>query len=183
MILDDSKCGQLYLEEIVKDHVSGQMKIAPEHTEDKVLALMGKQGKAPLKEFKDRFYKINEKYGLKQFLTYYLIAAHPGCDEKDMLDLKRFASAELKVNPEQVQIFTPTPSTYSTLMYYTEINPFTRKKMFVEKDNGRKQRQKDIVIPQEKSIKSKVGNKNIGNEKQSSFKQVKKNFNNKEKRR
>ena len=67
MILDDSKCGQLYLEEIVKDHVSGQMKIAPEHTEDKVLALMGKQGKAPLKEFKDRFYKINEKYGLKQF--------------------------------------------------------------------------------------------------------------------
>lgn len=183
MILDDSKCGQLYLEEIVKDHVSGQMKIAPEHTEDKVLALMGKQGKAPLKEFKDSFYKINEKYGLKQFLTYYLIAAHPGCDEKDMLDLKRFASAELKVNPEQVQIFTPTPSTYSTLMYYTEINPFTRKKMFVEKDNGRKQRQKDIVIPQEKSIKSKVGNKNIGNEKQSSFKQVKKNFNNKEKRR
>ena len=183
MILDDSKCGQLYLEEIVKDHVSGQMKIAPEHTEDKVLALMGKQGKAPLKEFKDRFYKINEKYGLKQFLTYYLIAAHPGCDEKDMLDLKRFASAELKVNPEQVQIFTPTPSTYSTLMYYTEVNPFTRKKMFVEKDNGRKQRQKDIVIPQEKSIKSKVGNKNIGNEKQSNFKQVKKNFNNKEKRR
>lgn len=183
MILDDSKCGQLYLEEIVKDHVSGQMKIAPEHTEDKVLALMGKQGKTPLKEFKDRFYKINEKYGLKQFLTYYLIAAHPGCDEKDMLDLKRFASAELKVNPEQVQIFTPTPSTYSTLMYYTEINPFTRKKMFVEKDNGRKQRQKDIVIPQEKSIKGKVGNKNTGNEKQSSFKQVKKNFNNKEKRR
>lgn len=178
MILDDSKCGQIYLEELVKDHVSGQMKIAPEHTEDKVLSLMGKDGKAPLKEFKNRFYKINEKYGLKQFLTYYLIAAHPGCDEKDMLDLKKFASAELKVNPEQVQIFTPTPSTYSTLMYYTEINPFTRKKMFVEKDNGRKQRQKDIVIPQEKNIKGKSGNKNTGNEKQSSFKQIKKKFNN-----
>ena len=178
MILDDSKCGQIYLEELVKDHVSGQMKIAPEHTEDKVLSLMGKDGKAPLKEFKNRFYKINEKYGLKQFLTYYLIAAHPGCDEKDMLDLKKFASAELKVNPEQVQIFTPTPSTYSTLMYYTEINPFTGKKMFVEKDNGRKQRQKDIVIPQEKNIKGKSGNKNIGNEKQSSFKQIKKKFNN-----
>lgn len=178
MILDDSKCGQIYLEELVKDHVSGQMKIAPEHTEDKVLSLMGKDGKAPLKEFKNRFYKINEKYGLKQFLTYYLIAAHPGCDEKDMLDLKKFASAELKVNPEQVQIFTPTPSTYSTLMYYTEINPFTGKKMFVEKDNGRKQRQKDIVIPQEKNIKGKSGNKNTGNEKQSSFKQIKKKFNN-----
>jgi uncharacterized radical SAM protein YgiQ len=187
MILDDSKCGQLYLEELVKDHVSGQMKIAPEHTEDKVLSLMGKDGKAPLKEFKDRFYKVNEKYGLKQFLTYYLIAAHPGCDEKDMLDLKRFASAELKVNPEQVQIFTPTPSTYSTLMYYTEINPFTRKKMFVEKDNGRKQRQKDIVIPQEKSVKAKSESKSKISDKQNSkktnFKQVKKNFNNKEKKR
>ena len=187
MILDDSKCGQLYLEELVKDHVSGQMKIAPEHTEDKVLSLMGKDGKAPLKEFKDRFYKVNEKYGLKQFLTYYLIAAHPGCDEKDMLDLKRFASAELKVNPEQVQIFTPTPSTYSTLMYYTEINPFTRKKMFVEKDNGRKQRQKDIVIPQEKSVKTKSESKSKTSDKLSSkktnFKQVKKNFNNKEKKR
>lgn len=187
MILDDSKCGQLYLEELVKDHVSGQMKIAPEHTEDKVLSLMGKDGKAPLKEFKDRFYKVNKKYGLKQFLTYYLIAAHPGCDEKDMLDLKRFASAELKVNPEQVQIFTPTPSTYSTLMYYTEINPFTRKKMFVEKDNGRKQRQKDIVIPQEKSVKTKSESKSKTNDKPNSkktnFKQVKKNFNNKEKKR
>lgn len=183
MILEDSKCGQLYLEELVKDHVSGQMKIAPEHTEDKVLSLMGKDGKAPLKEFKDRFYKVNEKYGLKQFLTYYLIAAHPGCDEKDMLDLKRFASAELKVNPEQVQIFTPTPSTYSTLMYYTEINPFTRKKMFVEKDNGRKQRQKDIVIPQEKSVKAKSESKSKTsdkpNSKKTNFKQVKKNFNNK----
>ena len=149
MILDDKKCGQMYMEEIIKDHVSGQMKIAPEHTEDKVLSLMGKQGKAPLKEFKEKFYQINKKLGKKQFLTYYLIAAHPGCNEKDMLDLKRFASAELRVNPEQVQIFTPTPSTYSTLMYYTEMDPFTGKKLFVEKDNGKKQKQKDILIPRE----------------------------------
>lgn len=149
MILDDKKCGQMYMEEIIKDHVSGQMKIAPEHTEDKVLSLMGKQGKAPLKEFKEKFYQINKKLGKKQFLTYYLIAAHPGCNERDMLDLKRFASAELRVNPEQVQIFTPTPSTYSTLMYYTEMDPFTGKKLFVEKDNGKKQKQKDILIPRE----------------------------------
>ena len=149
MIVDDKKCGQMYMEEIIKDHVSGQMKIAPEHTEDKVLSLMGKQGKAPLKEFKEKFYQINKKLGKKQFLTYYLIAAHPGCNEKDMLDLKRFASAELRVNPEQVQIFTPTPSTYSTLMYYTEMDPFTGKKLFVEKDNGKKQKQKDILIPRE----------------------------------
>lgn len=151
MILDDNKCGQAYLKELVKDHISGQMKIAPEHTEDSILSLMGKDGKSCLNEFKNRFYKLNEELGKKQFLTYYLIAAHPGCREKEMMDLKKYASKELRVNPEQVQIFTPTPSTYSTLMYYIEKDPFTGKKLFVEKDNGRKQKQKDIVI--EKKIK------------------------------
>lgn len=151
MILDDNKFGDKYLEEIIKDHVSGQMKIAPEHTEDKILSLMGKQGKSILREFKNRFYEINKKYNKKQFLTYYLIAAHPGCDEKDMLQLKKFASSELKISPEQVQVFTPTPSTYSTLMYYTETNPFTGKKLFVEKDNGRKQKQKDIITQNNKT--------------------------------
>ena len=145
LILDDHQYGDKYLEEIVAHHVSGQMKIAPEHTEDKVLSLMGKQGKDYLKEFKNRFYKLNKKLDKKQFLTYYLIAAHPGCNEKDMMDLKIFASEELKISPEQVQIFTPTPSTYSTLMYYTEINPFTNKKLFVEKDNGKKEKQKNII--------------------------------------
>lgn len=82
-----------------------------------------------------------------------MIAAHPGCDEKDMLDLRRFASSELRINPEQVQVFTPTPSTYSTLMYYTEMDPFTNKKLFVEKDNGKKQKQKDILIPRENNNK------------------------------
>ena len=72
---------------------------------------------------------------------------------KKMLDLRRFASSELRINPEQVQVFTPTPSTYSTLMYYTEINPFTNKKLFVEKDNGKKQKQKDILIPRENNNK------------------------------
>lgn len=152
MILDDNKCGQAYLKELVKDHVSGQMKIAPEHTEDKILNLMGKDGKSCLNEFKNRFYKLNDELGKKQFLTYYLIAAHPGCSDKEMLDLKKYASNELKINPEQVQIFTPTPSTYSTLMYYTERDPFTNKKLFVEKDNTKKQKQKDIVI--EKKIKN-----------------------------
>ncbi|MGL4977408.1 MAG: YgiQ family radical SAM protein [Cetobacterium sp.] len=151
MILDDNRCGDKYLEEIIKDHISGQMKIAPEHTEDKILSLMGKQGKSILKEFKNRFYELNKKHDKKQFLTYYLIAAHPGCNEKDMLDLKRFASSELKISPEQVQIFTPTPSTYSTLMYYTEMNPFNNNKIFVEKDNGKKQKQKDIITQTNKT--------------------------------
>lgn len=146
MILDDPKVGDRYLEEIIKDHISGQMKIAPEHTEDKILSLMGKQGKDVLKEFKNRFYQLNEKHNKKQFLTYYFIAAHPGCNDKDMMDLKKFASSELKTNPEQVQIFTPTPSTYSTLMYYTEMNPFNHREIYVEKNDSKKQKQKDTIV-------------------------------------
>jgi radical SAM superfamily enzyme YgiQ (UPF0313 family) len=82
----------------------------------------------------------------EQYLTYYLIAAHPGCTEKDMRALKRFASRDLKINPRQVQIFTPTPSTYSSLMYYTEMDPFTGEPLFVEKDLMRKERQKSILV-------------------------------------
>ena len=74
-----------------------------------------------------------------------MIAAHPGCSAQDMLRLKPFASQKLQVNPEQVQIFTPTPSTYSSLMYYTEMDPFTRQPVFVEKDPRRKERQKDVL--------------------------------------
>lgn len=156
LIIEDKKNGQKYLEEIVAHHVSGQMKIAPEHTEDKILDLMGKPKKNKLQEFKERFYAINKRVDKKQFLTYYLIAAHPGCNDKDMMDLKVFASQELKTNPEQVQIFTPTPSTYSTLMYYTEINPFTMKKIFVEKDIGKKEKQKRIITPKNQSNYSKT---------------------------
>ncbi|MGL5122890.1 MAG: YgiQ family radical SAM protein [Fusobacteriaceae bacterium] len=154
LILDDKKYGNLYLENLIQEHVSGQMKIAPEHTEDKVLSLMGKKGKDYLVEFKNRFYAINKKLDKKQFLTYYLIAAHPGCDNKEMSNLKKFASEELRLNPEQVQIFTPTPSTYSTLMYYTELDPFTGEKLFVEKETSRKQKQKDLVV--EQPFKSKI---------------------------
>lgn len=153
LIMSDNKCGSLYLEELVKNHISGQMKVAPEHTEDKILGLMGKQGKDVLKKFKDKFYEINDRLGKKQFLTYYLIAAHPGCGDKEMADLKKFASQELKLNPEQVQIFTPTPSTYSTLMYYTETDPFTGKKLLVEKDPARKEKQKNkLTSKDEKSF-------------------------------
>lgn len=146
LILHDRQCGPAYLDEIVKHHVSGQMKIAPEHSEEKILTLMGKPGKKKLRDFKDLFDKLNKKAGKKQFLTYYLIAAHPGCDRNDMLKLKKFASRELQLRPEQVQIFTPLPSTYSALMYYTGKNPFTGEKLFVEKDLHRKEEQKRLVV-------------------------------------
>ena len=85
----------------------GQMKVAPEHTQQHVLELMGKPGKQTLVDFKKLYDKLNRDMGKKQFLTYYLIAAHPGCTEKDMHELKDFTTNELKMNPEQAQVFTP----------------------------------------------------------------------------
>ncbi|MCP4544752.1 MAG: YgiQ family radical SAM protein [Chloroflexi bacterium] len=146
MILADKKHGPKYLRNVVGHHVSGQMKIAPEHTEDHVLKRMGKPGRKLLFEFKDWFYRLTRAANKDQFLTYYLIAAHPGCTERDMRQLKRLASRTLQINPRQVQIFTPTPSNYSSLMYYTETDPFTGKKIFVEKDTARKERQKNILV-------------------------------------
>ncbi|MCP4604611.1 MAG: YgiQ family radical SAM protein [Proteobacteria bacterium] len=146
MILDDAETGPKYLNEIVRHHVSGQLKIAPEHVEKRVMQCMGKTGsKEQLVKFKKAFDRVNRKMGKKQFLTYYLIAAHPGCSAKEMKKLKSFATRELRIAPEQVQIFTPTPSTYSTLMYYTETNPFTGELIFVEKDPKRKTGQKRII--------------------------------------
>jgi len=151
LLLADGKHGRRYLRDVVAHHVSGQMKVAPEHTQDRVLRLMGKPGVKPLVWFKNLFYRLTRAARKKQFLTYYLIAAHPGCTERDMRRLKRFASRELKVSPEQVQIFTPTPSTYSSLMYYTEMDPWTGEGIFVEKDLSGKERQKNIVVGRRRS--------------------------------
>lgn len=146
MILDDQTNGKRYLKQIVNHHVSGQMKIAPEHSEDKVLAAMGKPGISPLLAFRKQFYDLTRSAKKKQFLTYYIIAAHPDCTAQDMAKLKTFASKELHARPEQVQVFTPTPSTYSTLMYWTEQNPFTGKSCFVEKGAKGREDQKQIII-------------------------------------
>jgi len=151
LISEDKPHGYSYLKELVKHHISGQMKVAPEHTQQHVLDLMGKPGKQTLIDFKKLYDKLNKEEGKQQFLTYYLIAAHPGCEEKDMHELKRFTSEELKMTPEQAQVFTPTPGTYSAVMYYTEMDPVTRKKIFVEKDTQRKEKQKRIVVQKERS--------------------------------
>ncbi len=146
LINEDKRHGYSYLKELVAHHISGQMKVAPEHTQQHVLDLMGKPGKETLVDFKKLYDKLNREAGKEQYLTYYLIAAHPGCEEKDMHELKRFTKEELGMNPEQAQVFTPTPGTYSSVMYYTELDPVTRKKIFVEKDTRRKERQKEIVV-------------------------------------
>lgn len=146
LILHDQQYGSKYLEEILKYHTSGQLKIAPEHTDDRILKHMGKPNSKTLLSFKQKVDSINQKLGKKQFLTYYFIAAYPGCSDREMIQLKHFTSRKLNVTPEQVQIFTPTPSTYASVMYYTEMNPFTKEPIFVEKSIGKKNKQKEILV-------------------------------------
>ena len=145
LILKDKKFGQAYLEEIIKNHISGQLKIAPEHIQEHILNLMGKPSSSCLEAFLAMFDRVSCRNGRKVFLTYYLMAAHPGCTLSDMRQLKEFATKTMKLLPEQVQIFTPTPSTFSTLMYCTARNPFCGKKIFVETDTPGKQKQKDVI--------------------------------------
>jgi uncharacterized radical SAM protein YgiQ len=145
LVFADKNHGTAYLKTVVNNHVSGQMKIAPEHTETKILELMGKPDSATLKMFKEKFDRLSKKSGKKQFLTYYLIAAHPGSTMEEMKKLKEFCSTMLKINPEQTQIFTPTPSTFSTLMYYTQKDPFSGRSIFVERNLSAKESQKNIL--------------------------------------
>ena len=145
LVLADRMHGRAYLRAVVNHHVSGQMKVAPEHSEDRVLRQMGKPGNDSLLRFKAMFETLTAEAGLPQFLTYYLIAAHPGCTEADMRRMKDFVSSKLHITPEQVQVFTPTPSTYASLMYYTELDPFTLQPIFVEKNLHAKEVQKEII--------------------------------------
>jgi len=154
LVQQDEKWGMEYLEELVTHHISGQMKIAPEHTQPDVVHTMGKPANDSLNKFCDMFHHLSEKSGKKQFLTYYFIAAHPGCTEDDMRAAKKYANQELNISPEQIQIFTPTPSTWSSVMYYTEIDPFSGKKLFVEKDPRKKERQKFALADKRRYPKS-----------------------------
>ena len=144
-VIADKNNGEDYLKELVCHHVSGQMKLAPEHSEKKILNLMGKPGIESLLKFKKKFDEISKSIGKKQFLTYYLIAAHPGCRIREMENLRGFVNQQLKLTPEQVQIFIPLPSTWSGVMYYTEKNPNSRERIFVEKENRSKEKQKNLI--------------------------------------
>ena len=142
LILLDKTYGQEYLEEICRHHVSGQLKIAPEHSEDHVLDLMGKPGAGMLKRFVSLYEETNRALNKRQYLTCYFMAAYPGCTMHDMDTLKGLIGKILKFRPEQIQIFTPTPSTLATLMYYTE-EASKGKRLFVEKDNKKKEKRSE----------------------------------------
>lgn len=134
-----------YLEELIKNHVSGRLKVAPEHTSPNVLNLMRKSPFSLFRRLKEQFDKITAREGLKYEIIPYFISSHPGSSEETMSDLAREVKS-LGIRPEQVQDFTPTPMTLSTTMYYCGFDPYTGKKLFVARDIGQKRRQKDYFF-------------------------------------
>jgi uncharacterized radical SAM protein YgiQ len=146
LVIADKKDGKRYLEQLVDHHVSGQIKLAPEHCDNEVLGLMNKPSVKSLLRFKELFEKIVREKKKNCFMTYYLMAAHPGCTFDHMRDLRNFLRGALKLLPEQVQIFTPTPSTLSTAMYHCGTNP-EGNKIFCEKVTAEKERQKNTLLP------------------------------------
>ena len=147
LILADKEHGEEYLRELISNgHVSGQMKVAPEHISDDVLKMMGKPSSDSLLEFKEMFDRVKADVGKDIYLTYYLIAAHPGCYEHHMQELLEFCHDKLKTVPEQVQIFTPTPSTVSTMMYHVRRDWEDRNNIKAEHSMQMKQRQKEILF-------------------------------------
>ena len=118
-----------YIEELISRHVSGRLKVAPEHTEDNVLNVMRKPSFNLFYDFKDIFDKVNRREGLKQQLIPYFISSHPGCTEIDMAELA-CKTKDLNFHLEQIQDFTPTPMTLATEIYYSGVHPYTGKKLF-----------------------------------------------------
>lgn len=132
------------LEVLVKHHVSGQLKVAPEHCSNKVLSCMNKPDFSVYKNFADRYKLINEKLGKKQYLVPYLISSHPQCNVKEAVELTEYLKS-IHYQPEQVQDFYPTPSTRSTCMFYTGIDPDTMEKVFVPKSPEEKRMQRALL--------------------------------------
>lgn len=145
LVLADAQHGPDYLEQVIRHHISGQMKIAPEHCADHVLVLMNKPRASIALEFADLYRKLAQRFKKNVFLSCYIIAAHPGCSIKDMNSLAGFARSNLRFMPRQVQVFTPAPSAGSTVMYHAGIDPFTGKKVWSEKSVAGKKKQKDAV--------------------------------------
>ena len=133
-----------FLEELCRYHVSGQLKVAPEHVSDAVLACMGKPKNHVYEEFSRQYRKMNEKLGLKQYLVPYLMSSHPGSTMKEAIKLAEYCR-DLGYMPQQVQDFYPTPSTISTCMYYTGLDPRAMKPVYVPKSLHEKEMQRALI--------------------------------------
>ncbi|MCD8044370.1 MAG: YgiQ family radical SAM protein [Tannerellaceae bacterium] len=134
-----------YTEELIARHVSGRLKVAPEHTSPEVLKYMRKPSFEQFGQFKKQFDKINLRYGLKQQLIPYFISSHPGCKETDMAELA-IQTKNMQFQLEQVQDFTPTPMTLATEMYYTGYNPYTLEKVYTARSKEQKLAQRQYFF-------------------------------------
>ncbi len=141
MLLDDDPS---FMRELVRHHVSGQLRVAPEHASSAVLDVMGKPPIGVFKRFDVEFKRLNKKYGLKQYLVAYLMSSHPGATLADAVELAEFVR-DMGYNPEQVQDFYPTPSTISTCMYYTGLDPRTMQPVYVAKSPHDKAMQRALI--------------------------------------
>ncbi len=130
-----------YIEQVVTRHVSGRLKVAPEHTSDATLRVMRKPSFKYFHKFKEKYEKISEKHGLKQQLIPYFISSHPGCEEQDMANLAA-ETKDMGFQLEQVQDFTPTPMTVATVIYYAGVHPYTLKPIETVKDKEEKLNQR-----------------------------------------
>ncbi len=133
-----------FFKELVEHHVSGQLKVAPEHCSANVLKYMGKPPVTVYNKFKKRFYELTKSVGKKQFLVPYLMSSHPGSTLKDAIELAVFLKEE-GLHPEQVQDFYPTPGTVSTCMFYTGLDPYTMQTVYVPKTSEEKAQQRALL--------------------------------------
>ncbi len=133
-----------FIRELCQHHVSGQLKVAPEHVSDKVLKLMGKPGNSVYRAFVDKYMRINERLGMKQFVVPYLMSSHPGSTLNEAIELAEYLR-DIGYMPEQVQDFYPTPSTISTCMYYTGVDPRTMEPVYVTRNPHEKAMQRALI--------------------------------------
>ena len=141
-LLADKK--DTFFKELVQYHISGQLKVAPEHVSDAVLTRMGKPKNAVYNRFVDKYFALNKQYGMNQYLVPYLMSSHPGSTLKEAIELAEYIR-EMGYNPEQVQDFYPTPSTLSTVMYYTGLDCRTMEKVYVPTDAHEKAMQRALI--------------------------------------
>jgi uncharacterized radical SAM protein YgiQ len=146
LVLADRQYGRAYLEQLAARHISGQLKIAPEHSVDSVLELMNKPPVSTVSEFLALLRKTARRKGLSPHLSCYVIAAHPGSREKDMQRFLDFARSELRFIPRQVQIFVPLPSTRSTAMYHCGLDPFSGREVSCVRSVAGKSKQKQVLL-------------------------------------
>ena len=133
-----------FFKDLVRYHVSGQLKVAPEHCSAGVLTAMGKPDISVYKKFRARFYELTKSMDKKQYLVPYLMSSHPGSTMKDAIILAQFLKEE-GIHPEQVQDFYPTPGTVSTCMFYTGLDPYTMKPIYVPKTPAEKAEQRALL--------------------------------------